>query len=187
MALLSDDDAKWWSAGKAFLGQVVADAFVDRVAGGGEGGDVRHLAARHERERRCSGQPEQLEHPAPGHGLESGDGRGRPGEACVLIPRGDEPVRCERGRECAADDEAEVAARAHRSQARFRGRRQFGDDGSGLRAVLRDGAVGRPQHRRVVDVGSDRSGVERLEVPSGDAPPFVRGARARRSRQTGLR
>ena len=46
VALLPDDDPKRRRAGETLLAEVVADLLVHGLTGGGERGDVRHLAAR---------------------------------------------------------------------------------------------------------------------------------------------
>ena len=60
-------------------------------------------------------QPEQLEQPAADDLLDDGRGRGQDVQPGVLIPRARQPVGRDRGRQRAADDEAEVA-RARRSR-----------------------------------------------------------------------
>jgi hypothetical protein len=45
----------------------------------------------------------------------------------VLVPRAGQPVRSERGRQPAADDEAEIAPARHRDEAGIGGRGQFLD------------------------------------------------------------
>ena len=133
VALLADDDPERRRAGETLLAEVVADPLVHGLTGGGERGDVRHLAAGHERERGVRRQPEQLEHPAARHRLERRDGGRRLREPGVLIPGRDEPVRRERRGERAADHEAEVPARAHRRQPGLGNGRELVDEGERIR------------------------------------------------------
>ncbi len=67
------------------------------VACSGERGDVRHLAAGHVRDRDVRRQAEQLARASRGDLLDDRGSRPAGVEPRVLIPRGSEPVRCERG------------------------------------------------------------------------------------------
>ena len=153
--LLADDDAKRRRPARPRSGRSHPRG-VDALPRRGKAGDVRHLAAGHEGERRLRRQAEQLEHPAPRDRLERRRRRGRLGKAGVLVPGGDEPVGRERGGQRAADHEPEVAAGAHR-----------GETGSPLARELLD------------DRDADRTG---LPVAAGRTRPASRGSRARAAR-----
>jgi hypothetical protein len=70
---------------------------------------VRHLATGDEGERGGRGDAEELLEPLARDLLDDGRRRASRDEPGVLVPGGSEPVRGERGRDSAADDEAEVA------------------------------------------------------------------------------
>ena len=142
VALGSGDHADRRRSGEAVCLGVVAGSLEHVVARGGKRRPVRHLAARHERERRLLGNPEQLLQPAPGDLFDDRGGRGRQGEPGVLVPDGREPVRRERDRERAADHEAEVAPARHLGQPRL------GVAGERLDHLER---VGRPFGKRRVE------------------------------------
>jgi hypothetical protein len=84
-----------------------------------ERGHVRHLTARDERERRVRRQPQQVDQPSARDLLHGGCRRSRTRQPGVLIPRAHHPVGCDGHRQRAADDEAEVARRPHRGDARL--------------------------------------------------------------------
>ena len=122
VALGSDDHPERRRTDEPSRGKIPAGTRVDRVPRRREAGDVRHLAAGDERERRVRGQPEELDHPAARERLEGG-GRGRRlREPGVLVPRRHEPVGRDRCGQRAADDEAEVPAGAHRGDPGLEGR-----------------------------------------------------------------
>ena len=108
--LVPRHDADRRRADEPLLLDVPALPGQDRVAGCGQTGHVRHLAARHEREARGPGQAQQLEQPAAAHLLDDRRGRRHRVHAGVLVPGGREPVGGERRRDGAADHPAEEPA-----------------------------------------------------------------------------
>src|SRR5919199_6995873 len=63
VALLTHDDPDRWCAGEAVGLDVPACRLEHAVSGGGERGEVRHLAAGYEPKGGLSGEPEQLDQP----------------------------------------------------------------------------------------------------------------------------
>ena len=109
MHLAADEDANRRRAGQAVAVDVPAGFGEHVLAGGRERGDVRHLAAGHERERCAVGDAEQLLQPRARDLLDDRCRWTGYVQAGVLIPGGGEPVGGERSRDRAADHEAEVA------------------------------------------------------------------------------
>jgi hypothetical protein len=114
VALLAHEHAHARRAGQAVAPDVPADRVEHMEAGRREPGDVRHLRACDEADRRLRRQAEQLDEPLPRDLLDNRGGRAADVEAGVLVPGRGEPVGRERGRQRAADHEAEVAAAPHR-------------------------------------------------------------------------
>ena len=166
VALGSDDHPERRRTGEPSRGKIPAGTRVDRVPRRREAGDVRHLAAGDERERRVRGQPEELDHPAARERLERG-GRGRRlREPGVLVPRRHEPVGRDRCGQRAADHEAEVPAGAHRGDPGLEGRQLLDH------LVASDGPSGHGRVEAAASRGTcartDAAGVERLEVVGRD-------------------
>ena len=90
----------------------------------GQARDVGLGAAGREPDGGVRGEPQQVEHPPAGQVLGGDDARGHRGQPRVLFPRRHQPVRAERGRGRAADDEAEEPAGAGRGEPGADGRDQ---------------------------------------------------------------
>ena len=93
----------WRRAAQSIARHVPAPALQHRVARRREAGEVRHLAAGRERERRLARQVEQLLDPRPGHFLHHRRRRCHRKQARVPVPRGRQPVGGERRVERPAD------------------------------------------------------------------------------------
>ncbi len=150
------------------------------VAGGGQGREVGHRGAGHEPDARAGGQAEQLDQPAAGDLLGDRGRRREDVQAGVLVPGRGQPVGAERGRQAAADHEAEVARARRWPPARGRRRRpaprppstgSVGPSGSGPpRAARRAARSTGPPTGRVV---------ERIEVRGRRVPSVRARSRAR--------
>ena len=92
-------------------------------------------------------------------------------ERRILVPRRDQPFRGQRGGQCAADHESEVARARSRHQAGFGAGHQRVDDGSRVLAVLRQWAAERIAHACGIDAGGHRTVVEAVE----ELPCVLRG------------
>ena len=146
---------------------VPALAGEDRVAGRGEGHDVRQPGPADEAEAGLGGQAQQVQHPGAGQLLHRGRGRGGRMEDGVLVPGGCQPVGSDRGGHGTADDEAEVARAARGDQAGLDGAGHLPDDGvRGPSFVLQRLAQG-GHHGLRVDTRPDRSSGQSIEVPVG--------------------
>jgi hypothetical protein len=89
----------------------------------------------------------------------------------ILVPRGHQPVRGQRGGKGAADDESEVARTRCRHKARFGTCSKCIDDSVGVLAALWQRAAERVTHACGVDAGGHRTLVDAVEelpcVPRG--------------------
>ena len=150
------------------------------VPSGEQRGHVRHLAAGDEGGRDAVRQAEQLREPGARDLLDHRCARAADVEAGVLVPRRGQPVRGDRGRQRAADDEAEVAAARNpdRRPARLRPRARrspragpHGPSGSGPPSASRSSST----DRRL----ADRAFPERLEEVGRRGRPSSGAARAR--------
>src|SRR5271165_4842989 len=110
MHLFTNDDGDGRSSEKAIGFNVPAGAFEQGVAGGSEGGEVRHRGPGDYGSAGPSGKTEDLAHPVDRGLLQLGRyGRLRVMRG-VLIPRADQPTGCESRWQAVAGDEAEEAA-----------------------------------------------------------------------------
>ena len=78
------------------------------MAGGRQCGGVRALPARDEADARARREAEEVERPLRRNLLDRGSRGRKRVKGRALVPRGDQPVGGQRGRQRAADDEAEV-------------------------------------------------------------------------------
>ena len=119
MRLLAAEDAERRCANQPVTLHIPALAIEDGIPRCGQARRVGALAAGDESDARGVRQAEQLQRPGRGDLLDGGRGRRQGVEGGVLIPRRDQPVRGERGGQCAADDEPEVPRARGGDQARF--------------------------------------------------------------------
>ena len=125
---------------------------------------MRHLRACDEADRRLRRQPEQLDEPLARHLLDHRGRRAAGVEAGVLVPRRRKPVRRQRGRQGAADHEAEVAPAAHRDEPGLRRRGELLDDLLGGDGFFRQWPAERLAQVVGVDVRKHRPLAETLDV-----------------------
>jgi hypothetical protein len=128
VALLAHEHADARAAREPVARDVPACAFEHAVARGRERRHAAHLGAGYESDRRIRGQSEQLADPLAHDLLDDRRRRSGDVEPGVLVPCRREPVGGERGREAAADDEAEVPPARNRDEAGLRRRGQLLDD-----------------------------------------------------------
>src|SRR5579871_6028291 len=164
VALAARKDRNGRRAGEAALLDVPAAARKQPMAGGGETGDVGHLAAGDESEAGRSRKTENLLQPSAGYFL--GDRGGGTGsvEACVLVPRSGEPVGGERRREGAADHPGEETAPGAADQAGLDIARQFGDHLLGRNALVAKRVAEARANGRQIRGRSDRRRRQPIQV-----------------------
>src|SRR6185436_1430739 len=142
-------------------------ALEQRVARGGQPGEVGHGGAGDEASARGGRQPERVDDPPDADLFESGAHRGGRARARILIPGAGEPVRGQGGRKGAPVHEAEVAA----SGVHHRGRR--GDlveerhDGGRIGRAVRQRSAQLLEPRDGGRRGGDAAAREALEVAGG--------------------
>ncbi len=108
MDLRTDNDGDRRRAEEPIRLDIPPRAVEQRVAGGDEGGEVRHRRAGDEAAAAAGGQVEHIAQPIQRDLLQRGaDGR-HDGEGAVLIPRTRQPIGGERGGQRPAGDEAEI-------------------------------------------------------------------------------
>jgi hypothetical protein len=105
-------------ADEAVVVHVPAGGGEHRVPGGGQGREVGHRGAGHERAGAVGRQAERLQRPPQRHLLQRRGCRRHHMERAVLIPGRGQPVRGDGDRQRAAVDEAEVATARHRDRGR---------------------------------------------------------------------
>ena len=125
---------------------------------------MRHLAAGHERVRHAAGELEQLAQPLARDLLDD-RGRGRRREqAGVLVPRRGHPVGGERGRQRAAEHEAEPPSAGHAGDAGIRVGHELLEHLARVDRLVLQRTRERCAQRVDVDRREHRTLVERLEV-----------------------
>ena len=136
---------------------------------GGEPGEVGHLQPPVTNPTAASaGRPSRSITQRAGSLLQGRRGRSRRPQPVVLVPRRDQPVRGERRRVRAADDESEEAAGAHRRET------GLGERGEGLEhrlggtGSLGHGGVHRGEHRLGGGQRGHRTVHEGVEVVGGE-------------------
>ena len=148
------------------------------VPGGGEAGDVGHLAAGDEGEAGGGGQAEDVLEPGAGDFFDDGGGGSRGVEPGGLVPGAGEPVGREGGGDGAADHPAEEARTSRADDAAFDVADEVADDLGGVDAGRR--RAGRPRRasnwsRVAVASTGARSRVSRYR--RADSRASVRGSR----------
>ena len=163
VTLRADDDADRRRTGQAVLRDVPADAREHVVPRRGERGDVRHLAAGHERDRDVRGSPSSSASQRAADLLDDGRGGAAGVEAGVLVPDRGEPVGGDRRGHGAADHEAEVAAGRDADDAGRRVLDERRENRARVHALLRQRPAERADELLDVRLGRDRTLVESLE------------------------
>ena len=152
---------------------------------------MRHLAARDECERRVCGDPEQLLQPVADDLLDDGGRRPARVQPCVLVPGGGQPVRRERRRDGAADDESEVSAARDPDDPELARSCELLDYRYGIGGILgKRPCEGYPQ---LADAPTrwHRTGIEQIDEVCCDLggtrqePAFVRHVASSRSKRAG--
>ena len=140
----------------------------DGAACRGERREVGHRRAGHEPDARPGREAEQLDQPAARDLL--GDRRSRRDhvQAGVLVPRAGQPVRRERRRQAATDDEPEVASPGARDEARVGRCGELLDHRERVRRGLGERTAHRRSQRREIDRTTDGAGRERRQVVGRD-------------------
>ena len=168
------------------------------MARGSQAGEVRHLATGHEAHTALARQVEQVQQPSRRDFLQRCRKRRDHVDARVLVPGGHQPVRRQRHRQRAPDDEAEVARRRTRGSAAFCLCSEQVEDCEGVLAVRRSWCVERGDHLLTAGLGADEAlgqvaqkgagvrmgaGKDRVEVVErrwvGDHEVFGRGLHGR--------
>ena len=171
VCLRASDDVHLRRAGQSVLFDIPSHTTQHSVARGGEGGEVGLLPAGDQSHARVARQIEQLEQPSAHHVFHHRRcGRGDV-DAAVLVPCAGHPVRRQRDREAAADDESEVARAGAGDQAALHASGQRVEDGGGIFAVIAE---------RDVDAGQQRiARGRRSDVPRRKRAEKARGVFAR--------
>ena len=107
-----------------------------------------------------AGSPKSSQYPVGGDLLDDRGGGGHHTEHCILVPRGGQPVGCERGRHRSAGDEAEVPGSGRCDEP---GSDAVDKEVDHRHRVLRpvgDGTAQGAAHRAEVRSGCDRSVIE---------------------------
>ena len=168
VTLAPDHDPKRRRPGEPLFGEVPIRPPVDPVTRRREAGDVGHLAAGHEGERRLRRQAQQLEHPLARDRFEGRRRGGHLRQTGVLVPGRDEPVRRHRTGQRSADHEPEVAAGAHRDETFVRVAGQLLDDLERVGGAVWEWTVEQFVHPAVVAPRADVSRPEALHVVGGE-------------------
>src|SRR5207249_10088098 len=119
---------------------------------------------------RVCGDPEQLLQPVADDLLDDGGRRPARVQPCVLVPGGGQPVRRERRRDGAADDESEVSAARDPDDPELARSCELLDYRYGIGGILRQRPCPGYPHPAAAPPRSPRPGPAQLDHPRPDPP-----------------
>ena len=147
------------------------------MAGSGEGDHVGETGTPRQTEAGIHGETEQVQHPLACQLFHRrGGGRGRVQDG-VLVPGRRQPVGADGGRECPAEDEAEVARPAGRHQSRLDSLGHPSDDGVGGDAFVRQVAAERGHDLDRISAWPDMAAWQPAQVLAGELEGDLQGPR----------
>ena len=134
-----------------------------RMTRGGQAGGVGGLPSGDESDAGTARKSEDVDDPRRRDLFDGGGRRRQSVESRILVPRGHQPFRGQRGGQRAADHESEVAGTRSRHKTGFRTGGERVDDGCRVLAVLRERAAQRVADPGGIDAGGHRPVVEAVE------------------------